>query len=195
MFPPVVAAPAEEAVPPQESAVEPAVERVPAPPRADEDAGLRLLLLRSGREADGEAAVRRPGDGGNPRREADLGARFSRSGREEIVEPPPRDSERRRRETKRYGGPARQVDGPLLDAFGAGGLDRGARADALEGGERVAREELAADLGPRKTVLLEQEDPPARGREHGRRRGSRGARADDDRVPRRHAPGPVISIR
>ena len=67
--------------------------------------------------------------------------------------------------------------------------------ESLEGEERIAGEKLAADLGPRKAVLLEQENPPARGREHGRRRGSRGARADDDRVPRRHAPGPVISIR
>jgi hypothetical protein len=78
-----------------------------------------------------------------------------------------------------------------FDALGPG-LEGFENAEAPEISAGASGEKLSADLGPRKPVLLEEDDAaPGGSKDSGRGRAGR-ARADDDRVACRHAP-PVTS--
>jgi hypothetical protein len=58
------------------------------------------------------------------------------------------------------------------------------RPQAVESGQRVGREELAADLGPRESVLLQEEHAAPRPRQHDRGGRARRTGADDGGVVR-----------
>ena len=105
---------------------------------------------------------------------------------EQIVEAEAGDPEGRRGQLERHRPAGSKVQESALDALGFG-LDGVQDAEAPQVRLRGAGEKLAADLGARKAVLLEDERPMPGHGEGCRRRGSGRAGADDEGVARAHA--------
>ena len=121
-------------------------------------------------------------DGEDSRAEPDVSARFARGTGEQVVEEETRDPQRGCGQAKGDRGSARRVEGSTFDALRILLLDGPPRSEAFEQRQGVGGEELAADLMPRKRVLLEDKHAAPRPRQDDRGSRARRTGADDNSV-------------
>ena len=187
-----VPVPAEEArAACKKPAPQPPVERVPTAPRADHTASLENLLATPGGKPHAQRRAGHPLEPRHARSVPNVRAEPGRPPREQVVQVKAGDPESGDGQVEGHRAAARKMNEPAFDALGAD-LEGREDAEALEVAAGASGEKLSADLGPRKPVLLEEDDAaPRRRKDRSRSRAGR-ARADDDRVVRGHAP-PVTS--